>query len=134
MLYNKVLKIVEDLTKTFSEVVLGAEKIGKFDSIKRKDQFDIEYWSLEQSKLGKSISLSLTGNIVLITGGLGTIGMAIAKSFKKEGAQVVIIDKDKNNFKDIDMQSEFNYFQCDLTSQFSIKKCFKAIFNELLYN
>ena len=126
----KSLKIVEDLTKTFSEVVLGAEKIGKFVSINRKDQFDIEYWSLEQSKLGKSIALPLKGNIVLITGGLGTIGMAIAKSFKKEGAQVVIIDKDRKNFKDIKIQSEFNYFQCDLTSSFSIKKCFKSIFNE----
>ena len=43
--------------------------------------FDCEYWSLEQAKLGKGIAPIFQGNVIVITGGAGTIGLATAKEF-----------------------------------------------------
>ena len=39
----------------------------------------MEYWSLEQAKLGTKKSKKLASKVIVITGGGGTIGRACAK-------------------------------------------------------
>ena len=72
------------------------EDAGGFFPIGEKDLFDIEYWSLEQAKLGKGTPPRLRGKVVMVTGGVGTIGFAIAKAFAREGAECFLIDMEQS--------------------------------------
>ena len=54
--------------------------------------FDVEYWSLEQAKLGKEPERPLAGQIAAITGAAGAIGSATAKAFAAAGAEVALLD------------------------------------------
>ena len=45
--------IAADIAEAAIEAITDAEAIGRFDSIPEADMFDMEYWSLEQAKLGK---------------------------------------------------------------------------------
>ena len=49
--------------------------------------------SLEQAKLGKGIAPIFQGNVIVITGGAGTIGLATAKEFSKLGANILLVTK-----------------------------------------
>jgi rhamnose utilization protein RhaD (predicted bifunctional aldolase and dehydrogenase) len=44
--------IAADLARCAVEVITDAEAIGRFESISEAEMFDMEYWSLEQAKLG----------------------------------------------------------------------------------
>ncbi|MEI7611237.1 MAG: SDR family oxidoreductase, partial [Rhodospirillaceae bacterium] len=52
----------------------------------------MEYWSLEQAKLGKDTERPLARQVVIVTGGAGTIGFATGAAFRGEGAEVVLVD------------------------------------------
>jgi rhamnose utilization protein RhaD (predicted bifunctional aldolase and dehydrogenase)/NAD(P)-dependent dehydrogenase (short-subunit alcohol dehydrogenase family) len=86
--------IAADVAQTNAEVISAAESLGEFASLSEADIFDVEYWSLEQAKLGKSTARRLAGYVVAITGGGGTIGSATARGFAREGAEVVVLDSD----------------------------------------
>ena len=87
-------KMVGDLIEAWVRSILDAEAIGRFEPIGEDDQFDMEYWSLEQAKLGKSAEKRLARHVVVVTGGAGAIGAATAKAFASEGADVAILDID----------------------------------------
>ena len=53
----------------------------------------MEYWSLEQAKLGGVVEKPLAGQIALVTGGAGTIGFATAQALKGAGAEIALIDR-----------------------------------------
>ena len=57
-----------------------------------RNLFDMEYWSLEQAKLGAAAEKPLAGQIVAVTGAGGTIGAATAKAFAAAGAEVALLD------------------------------------------
>lgn len=86
--------VVADLAETWVETVLNAERVGRFEPIGESDQFDMEYWSLEQAKLGKVAEKPLARQVLLVTGGAGAIGRAIGHAFAAEGAEVVLMDLD----------------------------------------
>jgi rhamnose utilization protein RhaD (predicted bifunctional aldolase and dehydrogenase)/NAD(P)-dependent dehydrogenase (short-subunit alcohol dehydrogenase family) len=88
-------KVAGDLIEAWLRSVLDAEAIGRFEPIGEDDQFDMEYWSLEQAKLGKAQEKRLARHVVVITGGAGAIGAATAKAFAKEGAEVALLDIDE---------------------------------------
>ncbi len=85
--------IAADIAESTVETVTAAEAIGRFESAPEADLFDIEYWSLEQAKLGKTAE-ALAGCVALVTGGAGTIGAAIGHAFAGEGAAVAVLDLD----------------------------------------
>src|SRR5207248_8259573 len=66
------------------------------ESISQADMFDMEYWSLEQAKLGAARELPLAGQIAVITGAAGAIGAAIAHVFAAAGAEVALLDLDEH--------------------------------------
>jgi rhamnose utilization protein RhaD (predicted bifunctional aldolase and dehydrogenase)/NAD(P)-dependent dehydrogenase (short-subunit alcohol dehydrogenase family) len=87
-------RVAADLAEAAVETITDAEAIGRFESISEADMFDVEYWSLEQAKLGKEPEKPLAGQIVLITGAGGAIGGATARAFAAAGAEVALLDID----------------------------------------
>jgi len=84
--------IAADIAETWMETVLGAEAVGRFESISEADMFDCEYWPLEQAKLGTRRELPLLGQIAAVTGAAGAIGAACAQAFAAAGAEVALLD------------------------------------------
>ena len=56
----------------------------------------MEYWSLEQAKLGKEPEKPLAGQVALITGAAGAIGTATARALGGAGAELALLDLDAN--------------------------------------
>ena len=72
----KDASIAADLAETTARVVADAEELGVYKCIPEKDIFEIEYWSLEQAKLGKTVEKPLSRHVVAVTGGGSGIGAA----------------------------------------------------------
>lgn len=88
----KAARIAADLAEQNLRVRAVGEDAGGFHPLDEADQFDCEYWSLEQAKLGKGKPPPFTGRVVMVTGGAGVIGLATAKAFAALGAQCVLVD------------------------------------------
>ncbi len=86
--------VAADLALSTIETVTDAEAVGRFESVGEADLFDIEYWSLEQAKLGQAVDKALAGQIAVVTGGAGTIGVATARAMSRAGAETVLLDID----------------------------------------
>jgi rhamnose utilization protein RhaD (predicted bifunctional aldolase and dehydrogenase)/NAD(P)-dependent dehydrogenase (short-subunit alcohol dehydrogenase family) len=86
--------VVADLAESWVNTVTAAESIGRFRSINENEQFAMEHWSLKQEKLRALCDPRLARQVVLVTGGAGTIGSAIGRAFAREGAEVAIADLD----------------------------------------
>jgi NAD(P)-dependent dehydrogenase (short-subunit alcohol dehydrogenase family) len=54
----------------------------------------MEYWSLEQAKLGRKVAPPLQGQVVLVTGAASGIGAATARAFAQQGASLFVVDRD----------------------------------------
>ena len=92
---KKDARIAADLAEAAIATITDAEAIGRFESIGEADMFDVEYWSLEQAKLGSAKELPLAGQIAAVTGAGGAIGAATAKAFAAAGAEVALLDVDE---------------------------------------
>jgi rhamnose utilization protein RhaD (predicted bifunctional aldolase and dehydrogenase)/NAD(P)-dependent dehydrogenase (short-subunit alcohol dehydrogenase family) len=86
--------VAADLAESWVETVTDAEAVGTFQSISEAEMFEIEYWSLEQAKLGSAVEKPLAGQVALVTGGAGTIGLATARALKEAGAEIALLDRD----------------------------------------
>lgn len=86
-------RIAADIGCQSARVCADGETMGGFRSIGPKDLFDMEYWSLEQAKLGSGKPPALQGRVVLVTGGAGAIGLASARAFAAQGANVFLVDR-----------------------------------------
>ncbi|PQV57064.1 rhamnose utilization protein RhaD (predicted bifunctional aldolase and dehydrogenase) [Defluviimonas denitrificans] len=90
----KAARIAADIGEQSQRVMRDGEAAGGFRPIAEADLFDMEYWSLEQAKLGKGKAPVFQGRVVLVTGGAGAIGLATARAFKAQGATVFLVDRD----------------------------------------
>jgi len=117
---SKDAKIAADLAETTVEVVADAERLGTYECIPEPDIFDIEYWSLEQAKLGAAVEKPLARRIAVVTGGASGIGAATAAAFAKEGAEVVVLDRDVSKVKGMAIA-------CDVTNQAEVRAAFDRI-------
>jgi rhamnose utilization protein RhaD (predicted bifunctional aldolase and dehydrogenase)/NAD(P)-dependent dehydrogenase (short-subunit alcohol dehydrogenase family) len=87
--------IAADLYEHTVDVMTRAESLGSYQPASLADLFDVEYWSLEQAKLGAKRSESaLAGQIALVTGAASGIGRETASHFLSLGAHVVMVDRD----------------------------------------
>ena len=77
-------------------VMRGAEAIGDYIALDEQEAFDIEYWLLEEAKLQRMPAPKpMVGRIALVTGGAGGIGAATAARLLREGACVMLADRDE---------------------------------------
>ena len=88
----KDARIAADIAESTVETVTDAEAVGRFESVSEADLFDIEYWSLEQAKLGQGSEKPLAGQIAVVTGAAGTIGFATARAMNAAGAETALLD------------------------------------------
>ena len=51
--------IAADIAESWAGTLLDAETVGRFEPVGEADTFDMEYWSLEQAKLGKDVEKRL---------------------------------------------------------------------------
>lgn len=92
----KAASAASDLAAQNMNVMTNGEACGGFHPVSAELLFDMEYWSLEQAKLGKGKPPALQGRVVMITGGGGAIGLATAQSFAALGANIFIVDLEQS--------------------------------------
>ena len=119
--------IAADLAENTISVVSASERLGKFESISESDVFDIEYWSLEQAKLGRDTASLLAGQVVAITGGAGAIGSATATAFRLKGAEVVLLDVDHREVVKVASRIGGLGVCCDVTQCDQVESAFEHI-------
>ncbi len=88
----KAASAASDLAAQNITAMTNGEACGGFYPVSPQQLFDMEYWSLEQAKLGKGKPPALQGRIVMITGGGGAIGLATAQAFAALGANIFLVD------------------------------------------
>ncbi len=126
---KKDAKIAADLAEAAVETITDAEAIGRFESISEADMFDMEYWSLEQAKLGSAKELPLAGQIAAITGGAGAIGAAIARAFAAAGAEIALLDVDEAAAQAVakGIGGAALAVRCDVTDAASVRAAFGKV-------
>ncbi|HXQ68592.1 MAG TPA: bifunctional aldolase/short-chain dehydrogenase [Alphaproteobacteria bacterium] len=120
-------RIAGDLAETTIDVVASAERIGRFESISESDTFEMEYWSLEQAKLGKAAEKPLQRQIVAVTGGGSGIGAATAAAFAAHGAEVAILDRDEALAESVAKRIGGLALACDVTDGGQVAAAFARI-------
>ncbi len=90
----KAARVAADLYEHSIDVIEAAEAVGRYQALPESDLFDMEYWSLEQAKLGKHKPRPLDGGIVYISGAAHGIGAATARVFANAGAALYLVDRD----------------------------------------
>jgi rhamnulose-1-phosphate aldolase/alcohol dehydrogenase len=68
---------------------------GEYEGLPDLDLWEVEYWSLEQAKLGKAKEKPLARQVAVITGAAGAIGSAVAGKLLEAGAHVALLDRDE---------------------------------------
>ena len=121
--------IAADIAENAVAVITDAEAMGEYRSISEFDMFEVEYWSLEQAKLGKSNEKSLARQVAVITGGGSGIGAATAKAMAKEGAEVAILDRDLEAAKTAARKigGKALAVECDVTNPQSVRAAFDKV-------
>ena len=121
---SKEAKIASDLAECTLDVISQAESFGKFKSISEKEIFKMEYWSLEQAKLKNLKRKYFSGNVVLISGGCGDIGLSTAKSFYDEGAEVILLEKEQHHINNTpsSIKKFAKIIKCDVANSKSLNK------------
>jgi rhamnose utilization protein RhaD (predicted bifunctional aldolase and dehydrogenase)/NAD(P)-dependent dehydrogenase (short-subunit alcohol dehydrogenase family) len=86
--------IAADIAEHTLRVKHQAAALGPYRGLPESDLFDMEYWSLEQAKLGKRVEPPLARRVAWVTGGAGAIGVGIATELLRAGAHVALVDRD----------------------------------------
>jgi rhamnose utilization protein RhaD (predicted bifunctional aldolase and dehydrogenase)/NAD(P)-dependent dehydrogenase (short-subunit alcohol dehydrogenase family) len=126
---KKDAKIAGDLAEAAIATITDAEAVGRFDPLPESDLFDVEYWSLEQAKLGSARELPLAGQVVAITGAAGAIGFATARAFAAAGAEVALLDVDEAaaRAKAKAIGGAAQGIRCDVTDVASVRDAFAVV-------
>ncbi len=123
----KAAAVAADLAETAAEVITAAESVGAFESLTEAELFDMEYWSLEQAKLGAGKERPLARHVVAVTGGAGAIGSATAAEFRSVGAEVALLDLPGEPLHAAAERLGALAVECDVTEDGSVECAFDAI-------
>jgi rhamnose utilization protein RhaD (predicted bifunctional aldolase and dehydrogenase)/NAD(P)-dependent dehydrogenase (short-subunit alcohol dehydrogenase family) len=123
----KEANIISDIKEHTIEAIQLAEMLGGFQALPESDIFDMEYWELEQAKLGKSntSSLVLQGKIALVTGAASGIGRACVEALHAQGAAVVALDLNPA-ITTLFGKKEIMGLECDVTIDEHLKNAVAA--------
>jgi rhamnose utilization protein RhaD (predicted bifunctional aldolase and dehydrogenase)/NAD(P)-dependent dehydrogenase (short-subunit alcohol dehydrogenase family) len=131
---RKAARVAADI----AEHTLHAKKLGgQFGNYVPLDEnhiFDMEYWILEQKKLGKAKPKQLQGQVAFVTGAGGAIGKGIADRLLAAGASVAIADIDEARLKTVHEllakshdASCIESIACDVTSHESMEQALATV-------
>jgi rhamnulose-1-phosphate aldolase/alcohol dehydrogenase len=119
-------------------VMRGAEAIGDYIGLDEQEAFDIEYWLLEEAKLQRMPAPKpMVGRIALVTGGAGGIGAATAARLLRDGACVMLADRDAAAIEDVRAGFAKQFGKdvvraalCDVTDEAQVQAAFDACARE----
>jgi rhamnose utilization protein RhaD (predicted bifunctional aldolase and dehydrogenase)/NAD(P)-dependent dehydrogenase (short-subunit alcohol dehydrogenase family) len=120
-------RIVRDIYSHTIEVILRATALGGYRALSEKDIFDVEYWDLEQAKLGKGGKPpEFSGEVAVVTGAASGIGRACAEALLARGAAVVGLDIDPLVAGVMGGRPDFLGVTCDVTSEPAVTAALEA--------
>ena len=121
---------------TIAAKILGAA-IGPYRELDETAIFAMEYWSLEQAKLGKGNRPPLAGKIALVTGGGGAIACGIGRQLLAAGARVFLTDINEQRLCQVRDLLAAKYgaamvtaLPMDVTDSRSVRACFSRLIRE----
>ncbi len=91
--------ICADISEHTLKAKMAGASLGRFQELEPAAVFAMEYWALEQSKLGRKNPLALEGKIALVTGGGGAIALGISRKLLEAGARVFLSDIDEKRLQ-----------------------------------
>ncbi len=122
----KEASIISDIKDHTIDAIQIAELLGGWKALPESELFDVEYWTLEQAKLGKSgSSPTLQGKIAIVSGAASGIGRACVEALQAKGAAVVALDLNPNITTLFDKQDILGVV-CDITQEESIQDAVKT--------
>lgn len=121
-------EIAADIAEATAQTIQDAETVGRFTPLPESELFKMEYWSLEQAKLGASFK-PLQGQVAVVTGGAGTIGLATVKLLAENGAEIALLDLDTDEVSAsaAEIGGGAIGIVCDVTDRDSVDRAFTAI-------
>lgn len=134
---QKILKLCDEhkiqyrILPTLSQITSGQVSISELRELSLEDLLGREAVQLDWDKISDNIS----GKIVLVTGGGGSIGSELCRQIARLGpAALVIIDNSEYNLYSIEIELSHNYpslslktYLSDVTDYASIEYIFKTI-------
>jgi len=117
---------VAEIYRHTIDIIRDAEALGGYRSLSPEDQFDVEYWDLEQAKVRRAAApREQAGRVVLVSGAASGIGRACASRFLAEGAAVVGLDLASGIGETFDSPAWLG-LQCDLTDPHAVSSALDA--------
>jgi len=125
---RKEVTIALDIYEHTIDVITDALRYGNYEALPEKDIFTMEYWSLEQAKLGRSVEKDLSRKIVWISGAASGIGLATAQAFARHGAHIYLTDINEELLKKAlelpELASVARGSKCDVTKVHEVEESF----------
>jgi rhamnulose-1-phosphate aldolase/alcohol dehydrogenase len=124
-------QIAADITVQGLHVKAVAQAMGGYEPASAAHLCAMEYWSLQQAKLGKNVDRPLERQVVFITGAAGAIGYGIAKVCAEAGAHLVLTDIDAERLERVAKRIEAAHgggaataIAMDVTNAVSVRAAF----------
>ncbi len=118
----KEASIIADIKAHTLPAIRAAEALGGWNALPEKDIFELEYWELEQAKLGKAKSEPpLQGKVALVTGAASGIGLACVEELHAQGAVVAALDRNPA-IREQFSQPGILGLECDITDDAQIEQ------------
>ncbi len=131
-------RVAADIAEHTLQVKLLASAAGEYEPISESHVFDMEYWPLQQKKLGRTPPSLLQGQVAVITGAGGAIGLGIADRLLAAGSAVVISDIEKTSLEKVYSSLTKKYDDSlvesllfDVTDYQAVEKAFREISHRL---
>ena len=120
-------RVAADIAEHTVRTKIWASALGRYEGLPESDIFDVEYWGLEQAKLGKGGAPALAGQVALVTGGAGAIGEGVARELAKAGAQVLLVDLDEERLEATRARvgPACETFKADVTDEGDVRDAFR---------
>ena len=90
----KDARIAADLYEHTIRTKRRVWETGEYEGLPDLDLWKMEYWSLQQAKLGRENKKPLARQVAAVTGAAGAIGSAVAGKLLEAGAHVALLDRD----------------------------------------
>ena len=119
----KDCSIASEIYQHTMEIQANAEALGGWRALPKDRLFQVEYWDLEQAKLGLAgKAAAFTGEIALVTGSAGGIGKACVEALLARGAAVIGLDKAEQPASG---NGQFVPIKCDLADDGELARAFE---------